>query len=340
MEKLTTLRLFDLYGTQIGVRCRVPDLFDEIVPLFVRTGAEEVGRVEEASEGLTMSFAKGERYQIPIEAKKVQEDVDLFPALWKVSDGYLLEREDATVRIHPKKGTARTRIHEDRYPLSDRHRLVLMYLTMSALALLLRYRGWFAIHGAGVARGQEGLLLIAPSDSGKSTIAFNLLRQGWSYISDDSLLLHRTDEGSVEAFAFRKPLCIDAGPASAFPELRDRNWPSMLSDEDKWRIPLEELYPERLAEKCIPRVLVAPAITQAPTSTLTALEPKAMMTHLLTQSALFLTPDRVVATQHLDLLKQLVTQASSYRLDVGSDLLERPSKIDRMLGPLLQHGTP
>ena len=46
------------------------------------------------------------------------------------------------------------------------------------------------------------MLIIGPSGSGKSTLALQLAQAGWSYLSDDELLLSLVD-GVVEARGFR-----------------------------------------------------------------------------------------------------------------------------------------
>ena len=48
-----------------------------------------------------------------------------------------------------------------------------------------------SIHAAGVARGESSVLLAGDSGSGKTLLTFALLRRGYSYLSDDCVLLGR-----------------------------------------------------------------------------------------------------------------------------------------------------
>ena len=88
-----------------------------------------------------------------------------------------------------------------------------------ALLKLLRPLGFYSLHAAGVvpAHGQ-GVLIIGPSGSGKSTLTLGLLRQGWGYVSDDTVLLRLQPEGVV-AMVCRKYCYVDAGTAARYAEL-------------------------------------------------------------------------------------------------------------------------
>src|SRR5690349_19884199 len=68
----------------------------------------------------------------------------------------------------------------------------------------LRRYGLFDMHSAGIVEPEsgKGVLIIGPSGSGKSTLTLQLVTSGWSYLSDDELLLS-LDEDVVEARGFR-----------------------------------------------------------------------------------------------------------------------------------------
>src|ERR1043165_3618823 len=68
----------------------------------------------------------------------------------------------------------------------------------------LRRYGLFDMHSAGVVEkgSGNGVLIVGPSGSGKSTLTMQLVAAGWSYLSDDELLLSLED-GVVEARGFR-----------------------------------------------------------------------------------------------------------------------------------------
>ncbi len=55
------------------------------------------------------------------------------------------------------------------------------------------------VHGAAVARGKGALLMLAPSDGGKTTAAYKLADLGWRLIGDDSVVVARGTDGVVRA---------------------------------------------------------------------------------------------------------------------------------------------
>src|SRR5689334_10142269 len=73
-----------------------------------------------------------------------------------------------------------------------------------AVCAALRRYGLFDMHSAGVVEtgSGSGVLIIGPSGSGKSTLTLQLMGAGWSYLSDDELLLS-LEEGVVEVRGFR-----------------------------------------------------------------------------------------------------------------------------------------
>jgi hypothetical protein len=53
------------------------------------------------------------------------------------------------------------------------------------------------VHGAAVAREAGSILMLAPSDGGKTTAAYNLADSGWRIIGDDSVVVARGTDGVV-----------------------------------------------------------------------------------------------------------------------------------------------
>jgi hypothetical protein len=69
---------------------------------------------------------------------------------------------------------------------------------------LLRSVGMYTLHAAAVVSTEgRGMLIVGAPGSGKSTLALGLLRRGWSYLTDDAVLL-RQQSDEVEALACRQ----------------------------------------------------------------------------------------------------------------------------------------
>src|SRR5215213_5510199 len=86
-----------------------------------------------------------------------------------------------------------------------------------AVCAALRRFGLFDLHSAGVVESESGkaVLIVGPSGSGKSTLALQLVTSGWSYLSDDELLLSLVD-GVVEARGFRSFFALSTGDQVGF----------------------------------------------------------------------------------------------------------------------------
>jgi hypothetical protein len=76
------------------------------------------------------------------------------------------------------------------------------------------------LHAACVARNGRGVLLCGPAGAGKSTLAYACIRQGWTFLADESPLLVRNRE---DRLVLGKPgsLKLDPETARVFPELSD-----------------------------------------------------------------------------------------------------------------------
>ncbi|WP_119458763.1 PqqD family peptide modification chaperone [Rhodospirillaceae bacterium SYSU D60014] len=83
-----------------------------------------------------------------------------------------------------------------------------------------RCRYFIALHAAAVASPEGCLLLPGPSGSGKTTLAAGLADAGWSYMSDDIVLLEEQD---LNAVSVPESLCIKEGAWVTM----SRRWPSL-----------------------------------------------------------------------------------------------------------------
>ncbi|MBD3333891.1 MAG: HprK-related kinase B [Candidatus Eisenbacteria bacterium] len=100
-------------------------------------------------------------------------------------------------------------------------------------------QGWILCHAAGIARGDRGLGIAARSGGGKSTLALQLLRHNFDYISNDRLLLLRTAEAVAMGGVPKQPR-INPGTALHHPDLVDVLSPGRRAALQ--RIPASELW--------------------------------------------------------------------------------------------------
>src|SRR5579863_1136157 len=81
--------------------------------------------------------------------------------------------------------------------------------------------GLVELHASCVARDQQGLVLIGPSRSGKSTLALALNQAGFRLLSDDRTFCSFR-QGKLQAHGLPRPLKLRRDAASWFEEFHDR----------------------------------------------------------------------------------------------------------------------
>lgn len=209
------------------------------------------------------------------------------------------------------------------------------------LLRLLRPLGVFGLHAAAVVTPSgRGLLLVGDSGSGKSTLTLGLVRSGWSYVSDDSVLL-RSTAGIAEALALRKPLSIISAEAARYPEFEPAMTPTRRASDRKRRLDLRDHCPERFVPRVRPEILLLCRIIEGPDSQLRPVDAVAGLHALLEQSGLQLMEPSTAGLQ-LEVLRQLVRQCRIYWLSAGRDLYESPSRLAGLLANCGEgaHGPP
>ncbi len=208
---------------------------------------------------------------------------------------------------------------------------VAWHLTVS-LQLLLRPLGAYGLHAAALERGPAGVLLVGPSDVGKSTLAYALVRQGWGFVSDDSVLLHAEGrDGAVEAVAFRRRFGLDAD--DRFPEVAAHAVPQP-AEAGKWSVDVAALYAGQARMQTAPRLLVFPEIADAAESRLGRLAPADAYGRLLAQVGTRRLDDAHTRAHHA-LLGRLLAQAPAVRLAAGRDVLDAPARVADLLSDAL-----
>lgn len=192
---------------------------------------------------------------------------------------------------------------------------------------LLAEHAMFDLHAACLCRGNLACLLIGPSGSGKSTATISLIRSGWTYLSDDAVLLRNGYEG-VEALSFRRTPFIEPHTLKCFPELAER-----LPDSNPGRkvfLDVERSYGARQLECCRPTALVLCELTGKSTTSLEPVHGVEAMLGLIEQSA-SLGFTREHPRAQMATLKTLIEQSVVFRLRAGTDLLVHSERLSQLM---------
>jgi len=194
-------------------------------------------------------------------------------------------------------------------------------VTSFAVCAALRRFGVFELHSAGVVLPQsnDGVLIVGPSGSGKSTLTLQLAKAGWSYLSDDELLLSFARE-EIEARGFRSFFAL--APASVA---------ATANDASRLKTCFEpaSVFAAPPVPQAVPRFVFFTSVSGTNETRLFELGQAETMTRLL-RACPWATYDTAVADPHLQLLSQLARQAKGFELQAGFDILE-PQPASRII---------
>lgn len=194
------------------------------------------------------------------------------------------------------------------------------------LATALRRAGAFELHCAAVIEPETKttVLIVGPSGSGKSTMALHLAACGWTFSTDDVVLLTAANE-SVEAhglrefFAVTTDTILHSGLSELAPLMEGKATDSAL----KVRLHPQDIFSSKMIEKCVPDVLVFPQQTGHSRSRVQPLKQSEVMKRLIRMCP-GTAVDRPVAAQFLRVLELLTRQCRAFDLLAGTDLLRDP----------------
>ena len=206
-------RCYSLHGLDFIVQCEEKALADESEQLFAFLPFEKSEKFNSHFH-LTLKFAHSENTAyIPSGSLKPYIVNDIF--IFETDSSVIITDGDSTFNIEPWSVRGAVSIHPSfkKKTLASKYNFLLLGLTY-----LFSYQGLFDLHGAAVADRGIGYVFLGEASSGKSSMALNLVHQGWHYASDDSLLLKSNGKG-VEVLSFRKIFYIDPAVASKYPKL-------------------------------------------------------------------------------------------------------------------------
>ena len=189
---------------------------------------------------------------------------------------------------------------------------------MSAFMEILKQRGLYSLHAAGLCVDGQGILLPGTRGSGKSTLAIALVREGFGFLGDDMVFLaHRAD--GLDALAFPDVIDVTEDTAAMFPELHHLLAQPKKDGSPKHQVRAEDVFPVSFLDSCKPRVLVFPSVSGRAVSTITPLD-KDEALHELAPNVLL--TDSAASQRHLDALAELVRDTKTFRLETGRDFAE------------------
>ena len=197
-------------------------------------------------------------------------------------------------------------------------------LVTYALAAAMRARGLFELHSGAVVdpKSGRGVLIIGPSGSGKSTLTVQLAAAGWSFLTDDVLVLSSTGT-EVKAWPLRRCFAITSQTFKSSDLLRSRaglDYKHAQPDDKKLFAP-QNVFDSAFMEQCTPKALFFSELSDGERTRIGRLSTAETMTRLIRMSP-WSCYDQTTAADHLAALSSLAIQAKGYSLHAAKDLLE------------------
>lgn len=209
----------------------------------------------------------------------------------------------------------------------------LYLMIIFGLIMVLQECGRYALHAAALRSPEgDGILIVASSDAGKSTMTMHLARQGWSYVTDDAVLLFSRND-VVEASSFRRNFGLDPDAVESFPEIERYSEP-VIADSQKLQVHADRLFPGKRVDDCVPRVLIVPEIVGSARSRLMPLKASDAFLSLMRQAS-FLTPEASDGALQAGMLSKLVGQTQAFRLEAGEDIKRDGPLLAKVLAKAL-----
>lgn len=164
------------------------------------------------------------------------------------------DSDPVTIHVHEELGTDRFTVgvgEPGREERSADATLAELVTVVSRLALDTD-PGRLHLHTAALSLEDRGILVVASSGTGKSTLAAALALHGWTYVSDEMVALD--DDGS-RASGFPKPLVIDTHSATLLGQPVDARVHLAADDGAEWCLPAGGL-PAPIADELEPVAVV------------------------------------------------------------------------------------
>jgi hypothetical protein len=192
---------------------------------------------------------------------------------------------------------------------------------------------WLLIHASAVAKGRKALVFPAAMESGKTTLAAGLMREGLDYITDETVAID-PETGDLEPFP--RALSVDPGSWGALADMRPDVPPALANYVNKqWQVPPLSIRQNAVAGVSTPRFVVAPTYRAGSRTKLEAMSRAEAVRVLAEHSFNFVR----FGGSGLTLLGSIVRRSSCYHLQVG-DLAEACRLVLGLLGAGTQETAP
>ena len=205
------------------------------------------------------------------------------------------------------------------------------FFLLTPLLYMMHRLGYFELHAAACAYQESGYLLLGPSGSGKTTAMLSLIASGWSYLSDDAMVVSADPEGGISARALRRSFSLKPDHLGRSPGLA-RYATESVPTTNKRRLDPRQVWPGQYAAVANPRFIIDCNVVDEETTRIRPISRAESLARLV-GSTPWLMFDRATAPAHLEIFRSLAATCCSFELNAGRDLLRNGVRIASLLAP-------
>jgi hypothetical protein len=341
---------FVLAGQSFDIRCSTHKLErllrEQLVAQFVakdsgvKAGPQEEPFVIEIFEVPSDEPPLFETSLLPLDLSRIKLVRERELSGWVLGDRLHLQDGQNSLDLDYQAGRARIFVAPQ---IFETPRLVTHTYALLPIVELLRTRGVYFIHGAlVVSPSQRGVLILGAGGAGKSTCVYTLIRQGWSYVADDTLLAFLDAAGSVRLQPLMRRLTLHGTLVHHFPGLSLEG----LDDQGKGIVTDASLNPQSWRAEAgvdqavvLSRQAVGVGRSTESKSRLVPISRSILLAEFIAGNP-FLFLHTHLASRHLEFLTQLCKQVSAHRLELYEDILAEPTRLARLLAQYERAHTP
>jgi hypothetical protein len=197
-------------------------------------------------------------------------------------------------------------------------------ITFTSLAPLLRRQDYYLVHAFAASKDGQAVLIVGPTNSGKTTTGLSLLMGGWKLLSNDILLLEQRPEG---VYALPTPGGFSIRPFSLtlLPALE-----AIINDtpliQGRYNLTNQQLAGDIWSESARVSIIYFPQIEDEISTGWQPVSRGICLALLMEESIDHW--DRAMFSTHVDMLKNLCQQTTPYTLHLGQDIKQLPQLLD------------
>lgn len=218
-------------------------------------------------------------------------------------------------------------------PATEERLLFREFFLLSPILWMLHRFGHFELHAAAGVHKNFGYLLLGSSGSGKTTTLLSLIASGWSYLSDDAIVVSAEREG-ISARPLRRCFSLKHDHLDRYPHLADATEPVPL--RNKRRFDPKQVWPEQYLDVAKPRFLISCKVDDREKTHIVPLSRAESLARLVASTP-WLMLDQAMAPACLEVFRTLAATCCGFELRAGRDLLRNANDVTSFIAPEVLH---